>query len=390
MLAHRQPMISSVRRDAWVEVDLNAIERNIAVIRSWLNPGTRLMTVVKSDAYGHGAAGIAEVLAACGADWLGVASIDEGCQIRATGVQLPILLLSPCPAWALPTALDADLTLTVTSSSQIEDISAVCQRLKRKASIHLKIDTGMHRLGISPDKLSELLSVLKAADLVELTGTFTHFAKADEEEFTLLQTSKFEQALAQIKAEGHKPALIHLASGEAARRFPQTHFDMVRVGLYLYGLEPKKESDAVFPAMSVKGRINQIQEIDAGESVGYNLTWTSKDKTRVASVPIGYADGIDRRLSNRIQALLMGKKVPQIGLISMDQMLFDISSVPEAQEGDVLTLIGCDNHENGSPQIHLASWANMLDTITYELACRLRARMPRMYTRQIAIHPEHS
>lgn len=390
MLAHRQPMISSVRRDAWVEVDLNAIERNIAVIRSWLNPGTRLMTVVKSDAYGHGAAGIAEVLAACGADWLGVASIDEGCQIRATGVQLPILLLSPCPAWALPTALDADLTLTVTSSSQIEDISAVCQRLKRKASIHLKIDTGMHRLGIAPDKLSDLLYLLKSADLVELTGTFTHFAKADEEEFTLLQTARFEQALAQIKAEGHKPALSHLASSEAARRFPQTHFDMVRVGLYLYGLEAKKESDIVFPAMSVKGRINQIQEIDAGESVGYNLTWTSQEKTRVASIPIGYADGIDRRLSNKIHGLLMGKKVPQIGLISMDQMLFDISAVPEAQEGDVLTLIGCDNHEHGSLQIHLASWANMLDTITYELACRLRARMPRMYTRQIAIHPEHS
>lgn len=381
MLAHRQPLISSLRRDAWLEVDLNAIERNIAVIRSWLDPKCRLMAVVKSDAYGHGAAGVAEVLAACGASWLGVASIDEGSQLRESGVQLPILLLSPCPTWAIAAALEAQLTLTVTSSSQVLDISEFCKRQNKSCNIHLKIDTGMHRLGILPEKLDEFLAVLKDAGPVLLTGVFTHFAKADEKDFTLYQTRKFEESLQRIRASGINPELNHLASGEAARRFPQTHFDMVRVGLYLYGLEARGISDVVFPALSVRGRINQIQEIGPEQGVGYNLSWESKSSCRLASVPIGYADGIDRRLSNRMSGLLMGKEVKQVGLISMDQMLFDISNVPECQEGDVITLIGSDKTAESSKQIYLADWADKLDTITYELACRLRARMPRMYTR---------
>ena len=383
MLAHRQPMISSLRRDAWLEVDLNAIERNIAVIRSWLNPDSRLMAVVKSDAYGHGAAGVADVLTACGAEWLGVASIDEGSQLREAGVKLPILLLSPCPSWAISTALESDLTLTVTNAAQLKDIAAFCRRQERRAELHLKIDTGMHRLGIAPEKINEVLSLLKQSQELKLSGVFSHLAKADEEDFTLYQTKKFKEALQSIKAAGEKPELIHLASGEAARRFPQTHFGMVRVGLYLYGLEARKVSDVVSPALSVKGRINQIQEISEGEGLGYNLSWTSSKASLIASVPIGYADGIDRRLSNKMQGLLMGKKVQQVGLISMDQMLFDITNVPEAQEGDVLTLIGSDSEKNCSGEIHLAQWANMLDTITYELACRLRARMPRMYTRPL-------
>lgn len=381
MLAHRQPMISSLRRDAWLEVDLNAIERNIAVTRSWLNPDSRLMAVVKSDAYGHGAAGVADVLAACGADWLGVASIDEGSQLRDAGVKLPILLLSPCPSWVISTALEAELTLTVTNAAQLKDIAAFCRRQERRADLHLKIDTGMHRLGIHPNKINEVIDVLKQSGELNLSGVFSHLAKADEEDFTLKQTEIFKNALQMIKAAGQKPDLIHIASGEAARRFPETHFDMVRVGLYLYGLEARKVSDVVTPALSVKARINQIQDIEAGEGLGYNLTWTSARPSRIASIPIGYADGIDRRLSNRMSGLLMGKEVKQVGLISMDQMLFDISDVPEAQEGDVLTLIGTDSDGKQSRQIFLADWANTLDTITYELACRLRARMPRMYTR---------
>ncbi len=384
MLSHRQPLISSLRRDAWLEVDLNAIERNIAVIRSWLKHNSLLMAVVKSDAYGHGAAGVADVLVACGADWLGVASVDEGRQLRDLGFNLPILLLSPCPAWAIASALEANLTLTVTNSSQIDDIASICQRQNRRARLHLKIDTGMHRLGIAPEKIPELASTIKKhEELVDLEGAFSHFAKADEESFTIYQNGIFEEAVKSLKSEGLTPRILHTASGDAARRFPQTHFDMVRVGLYLYGLEPRVVSDVVEPVMSVRGRINQVQEIEAGESVGYNLTWIAKRKSKIASIPIGYADGIDRGLSNKLQALLMGKLVNQVGLISMDQMLFDVTDVPEAQEGDVLTLIGSESNEVGSPQLHLASWANLLDTITYELACRLRARMPRMYTRPV-------
>jgi alanine racemase len=208
---------------------------------------------------------------------------------------------------------------------------------------------------------------------------------ADQEEFTMKQKAVFDSAIEKFKSSGLDLPLIHLASGEAARRFPATHYQMVRVGLYTYGLEPRAVSDVVYPAMSVKGRINQIRKINEGDAVGYNLTWTSKRDTLVASIPIGYADGIDRRLSSKMKGLLMGREVQQIGLISMDQMLFDISDVPEAQEGDVVTLIGCDTQNGSEAQLHLASWAEMLDTITYELACRLRVRMPRVYTRNLSM-----
>ncbi|MBX9685526.1 MAG: alanine racemase [Candidatus Obscuribacterales bacterium] len=389
MLAHRQPMISSVRRDAWLEIDLNAIERNIGITRSWLKAGTRLMAVVKSDAYGHGAAGVADVMGACGASWLGVASIDEGAQLRAAGSDLPILILSPSPSWAMQNALDANLTLTVTSASQLLDLEALCRRQERRASVHLKIDTGMHRLGVLPKNLGDIIKILKQNKWVKLEGVFTHFAKADEEDFTLFQTAVFEKALQEIEKEGLKASLIHLASSDACRRFPKTHFDMVRVGLYLYGLEAKKASDFLEAAMSVKARINQIQNLDEGESLGYNLTWTTSKASRIASIPIGYADGIDRRLSNNMKALLMGKEIKQVGLISMDQMLFDVSEVPDAQEGDIVTLIGRQEANKSEQVLPLADWANKLDTITYELACRLRARMPRIYTRNFQLEGKH-
>lgn len=378
MLAHRQPIVASVRRDAWVEVDLNAVERNVAVIRSWLKPGTRLMAVVKSDAYGHGAPGLADVLTACGAAWLGVASVDEGCQLRAAGVRVPILLLSPCPVWAISAALDGDLTLTVTSPGQIDDIANMCRRQNRVAPIHLKIDSGMHRLGVSQSQLSMVLDRLSANPEVRMNGVFTHLAMADDREFTMVQMAEFDNALTTIRNANFATGLVHMASGEAARRFPETHKDLVRVGLYLYGLEPAGVSQVVHPAMSVRARINHIQQIKAGDSVGYNLTWTAPKDSLIASIPVGYADGIDRGLSNNICGLLQGREVRQAGLISMDQMLFDISDVPEVEEGDIITIIGSD----GELTIPLANWAGLLQTITYELCCRLRARMPRVYTRQ--------
>jgi alanine racemase len=241
----------------------------------------------------------------------------------------------------------------------------------------------MHRLGVAPDKLSDLLSSIYASPRFELVGIFSHLAKADDAEFTAFQNEKFKSVLASLPASGGKAPLLHLASGDAARRFPETHYDMARVGLYLYGLEPVVVSDVVSPILSVRARINHIQEITAGESVGYGLIWTADRPTRLASIPIGYADGVDRGLSNRMEGLFMGKRIKQVGRISMDQMLFDISDVSQAQEGDVITLIGMDTVANNSnpDRLHLADWAGMLDTITYELACRLRVRLPRIYTR---------
>jgi len=346
------------------------------------------MAVVKSDAYGHGAAGIAEVLIASGADWFAVASVDEGCQLRNIDGKIPILLLSPVPSWAIPTALEFGLDLTVTSAAQVNEIAVVAARKKAQARLHLKVDTGMHRLGIAPQYVDVVLNEIKKNDHLHLISVFSHLARADHLESTTYQNDQFHQIVQLVRQaepelrsrERHAttdPILFHLASGDATRRFPQTQYDMVRTGLVLYGLEPRRTSDVVIPAMSVRGRINHVSEIAAGQSVGYNWTWTAKRPTRLASIPIGYADGVDRHLSNKLLGLLMGEQIPQVGTISMDQMLFDITDVAEAQEGDVITLIGTDGERN----IQLSSWAELLDTITYELACRMRVRLPRVYTR---------
>jgi alanine racemase len=395
MLPTRQANLTSIRRDAWVEVDLNAIEQNLRFIRSRLKPpikGTgpnnsdeapRLMAVVKSDGYGHGASSVAEVLEASseGVDWLGVASIDEGTQLRASGIKLPILILSPTPSWAISTALENKLDITLSSEKQIRDVAA-CGR----ARVHLKIDTGMHRLGVPFEKLEETLQLIKSLDNLELVSVYSHLAKAANEEAVSSQNHLFNQALALTK-HYFSNVFFHLASSEATI-FPQVHYDLVRVGLYLYGLQPDTVSPdlPLRPALSVRARINHINKITAGQSVGYSWTWTAEKETLLASIPIGYADGVDRGLSNRMQGLLMGKTVNQVGRISMDQMLFDISSVPEAQEGDVITLIGSDseierNACNGQTKLTLSQWAETLGTITYELACRLRTRLPRVYTR---------
>jgi alanine racemase len=407
MVTSRQLAVTSIRRDAWVEVDLGAIEHNVKIILSWLKKdSTRpyqesinnstassqtrplLMAVVKSDAYGHGVAGVAEVLIGSGASWLAVASVDEGCQIRAIDSKVRVLLLSPVPAWAVQTAFDQNLDLSITSISQISEIEGVAARANSHARVHLKIDSGMHRLGIQAQDLSIVLTQLEKSNHLQLVSVFSHLAKAEALEATKVQNEQFAKIVQTVRdKEPHlieagvvsdkEPLLFHLASSDAARRFPFSHYDMVRVGLALYGLEANAPSSEIIPAMSVRARINQIKVIGKGESVGYGWTWTAQRETRLASVPIGYADGVDRGLSNRISGLLMGHIVAQAGRISMDQMLFDITDVPEAQEGDVITLIG----REGDSYIDLARWAVMLDTITYELACRMRVRLPRIYTR---------
>lgn len=384
MLASRQLTVSSIYRDAWVEVDLANIEFNVKTIRSWLDETqTGLMAVVKSDGYGHGASEVALAALRAGATWLAVATVQEGTELRTIDRVTPILLLGPIPARSVQTAVESNLDLTITSQSDLQEAQTVANQLNRNARVHLKVDTGMHRLGASPDEMERLVRQIQSQPNLELISIFSHLAKADQLEFTKKQDDCFCAVLQNLSA--HFPKLLrrdggkvlaHIASGDAARHNPFTQHDMVRAGLNLYGLEARTVSDIVRPALSIRGRINSLREIEPGEAVGYNLTWQAKEKARIASIPIGYADGIDRGLSNRIEGLLLGKKVKQVGVISMDQMLFDVTAVPECALGDTLTLIGCD----GEHSIQLAAWANMLDTITYELACRMRVRLPRIYT----------
>jgi alanine racemase len=265
--------------------------------------------------------------------------------------------------------------LTVTSLKQIKDAAKAAAAAQKRARVHLKVDTGMHRLGVPTNQFIELLEEIGADQRLQLVSIFSHLAKPCDRELTQQQNDAFNDCLRS--SDRDDAIFAHLASGEAARRFPFTHHSMVRVGLYLYGLEAQVVSDVVRPAMSVRARINQIRQIDAGQGVGYNFTWSAAEPARIASVPIGYADGVPRALSNKISGILRGKLVPQVGTMSMDQMLFDVTSVPEAAEEDVITLIGKD----GDQEIHLADWAQKLGTLTYEMACGLRVRLPRIYIR---------
>ena len=372
---------------------MSNLESNIASVHSWLHSKTivgapvGLMGVIKSDAYGHGAVAVAEVLAASDVSWLAVASVDEGCQLRSGGIKTSILVLSPTPSWAISTALDYNLDLAVTSFHQLSELISQTRKQQKPVPVHLKIDTGMHRLGFGKSAVSKLINELKSNPQLKLVSIFSHLAKASDPEFTKAQNDVFKEVLEMFAQAGQHPDFVHLASSEAARRFPFTHYDMVRVGINLFGLEAKEVARDLIPVLALRGRINQVNTIAKGESVGYGLTWTAQRETRLAVVPIGYGDGVDRRLSNRMRGLLAGHTVPQVGRISMDQMIFDVTEVSSAQEGDVITLIGSElGNERGLPQqgaeaVTLAEWAQTLDTITYELASRLRIRLPRIYTR---------
>jgi alanine racemase len=383
-----------------VEINLDSVRSNLELIKGWVSPTSKeiasgaappqLMGVVKSDAYGHGAARISEVLIAGGATWLAVASVDEGIELREIHPAVPILVLSPTPDQALTVALQHKLDITVTSTRAIQKVAEVARLLETTGRVHLKVDSGMHRLGSPPDEAASMVDEIRGFNNLELISVFSHLAKAGEYAATtrqqevfanILQTIRYADVASATGENAHMATrrsnfLSHMASSEAARLFPSTRHDLVRIGINLYGLESRSISDELTPVMSVRGRINQIIEIPAGESVGYGFTWTAERRTRLANIPIGYADGVDRRLSNRISALCLGQAVPQVGTISMDMMIFDITDLPEVREGDVLTLIGKD----GQAQRFLADWALILDTITYELACRLRLRLPRTFT----------
>jgi alanine racemase len=286
--------------------------------------------------------------------------------------------------------------LTVTDFSALNPMSQAAVRHERTVRVHLKVDTGMHRLGCHPQETRYLVEQIRSLANLELAGVYSHLAKADDCTSVLKQQEQFDRALKMIgdteaatsptgistpagephgNLKGGK-LLFHLASSEAARLFPFVHYDMVRIGLYLYGLEPRIASEVLCPAMSVRGRINQIKDIEAGESVGYGYTWTANRPTRLANVPIGYGDGVERALSNRIEGVCLGRLVKQVGTISMDQMLFDVTDVPEATKGEIITLIGTD----GEHTLFLSHWAKLLNTITYEVALRMQIRLPRFYS----------
>ena len=364
----------STKRDAWVEINLANLENNVLEIKKHLKENVKLLAVIKADAYGHGAVMSAPVLLASGVDMFGVASIDEAQQLREAGITSEILVLGAVPVWAVEYAAQNNITISIFSDEHIEACRQTYVKTKIKPKVHIKLDTGMNRIGITQNNAVDFIKNVQSADYIDLKGIFTHFANAENREKTEKQINIFKNILSQIDTSN---LTIHCANSAAIMTYEDLQFDMVRAGIILYGLMPDIAPNPLFlpnlkRVMGLKGRITNIHNITQGEGVSYGHTYICADKAKVATIPIGYADGVSRNLSNKIKACVNNKEIKQIGNITMDQMMFDLCGT-EAQEGDIVTLLDDTNT--------IDEWAKILNTINYELTCRLKVRLSRVYVR---------
>lgn len=366
---------ANIHRDSWVEINIENLAHNAKEIRKNVPPETKLLAVVKADSYGHGSVMLAPTLLASGFDMLGVASIDEGVDLRKAKITSEILVLGAVPVWAVETAINENISIPVFSEEQISACQNAYERTGKKAKVHVKIDTGMNRIGIGYNEATDFIKRLQKCDFLDLKGVFTHLANAENRAKTQIQIDRWNNVINNIDTTG---LLLHIQNTVGTMYYDIPKSNMRRVGIALYGLYPDLPDDnnGFYPqlkqVLSLKGRIVHIHTAGDGEGISYGHTYKAKGERTIATIPIGYADGVSRGLSNKIFGILNGKKVPQVGNITMDQMMFDITGV-DAKAGDVITLLD----ENNS----IDEWAKILGTINYELTCRLKVRLPRVYTR---------
>lgn len=363
-------------RLAWLEIDLKAIERNIFLMRSLVGPDTLVMAVVKADGYGHGAVQVAASALRAGAQRLGVALLDEALELRQAGVGVPIQVLSEIPPEGAEEAVEQHIICTVYSAEAAEALSNAAIRQGRNAKVHMKVDTGMHRIGVRPAFFKGLLRQVAAMPGIDIEGCFTHFALADEpsDPFTEQQLDLFLRLREEHRVE---IPIWHAANSAAAFFFPDSRLDMVRIGIAMYGLQPSATRSApveLLPALSLRARLSYVQDIQTGQGVSYGLTFRAGQNTRIGTVPLGYGDGYSRLLSNKASVLIMGRRYPLVGNICMDQLMVDLDG-SACEPGETVTLVGADGQES----ISLEELADIVGTINYEMACMLGARLPRHY-----------
>ena len=367
---------------AWVEIDLGALSHNVKQLVKFLSPCTQLMAVVKADAYGHGAVTVARTALEAGASWLGVATVPEGIQLREDGIKAPILILG---ATNTPEQIQAiahwQLQPTLCSPKQALEFSNTLETINHNSSlsVHIKLDTGMSRLGTSWQQAADFVQLVQGLPHLDIASIYSHLATADSLDATVMteQHRRFEEATAHIKAKGIKIPSLHLANSAATLTNPELHYDMVRVGLAIYGLYPAthlQNQIKLQPVLQLKARVTQVKTIAAGTGVSYGHHFIASKEMRLAVVGIGYADGVPRSLSNQMQVLIRGQRIPQIGAITMDQIMLDVSSIPDLQEGEIVTLLG----QQGKEQISADDWANCLNTISWEILCGFKHRLPRV------------
>jgi len=375
---------------AWVEIDLAALAHNVRQLRSLLAPETQIMAVVKADGYGHGAIEIAQTAIAQGVEWLAVATVTEGIELRTAGIVAPILILGAVNSdvqvqeivrWELqPTICTvAQAILLSKAISQGEGYANANLEPSSPLSVHLNLDTGMSRLGANWQQAAAFYSEVVQLPYLQIRSLYSHLATADDLDRTVmeLQLARFQQATAAIAAAGHVLPMLHLANSAGILVSDRSHYNLVRPGLTLYGLYPAphfQQSIDLQPVLSVRARVSQVKEITAGTGVSYGYRFIADRDMHLAVVEIGYADGVPRRLSNRMQVGIRGCLVPQIGSITMDRLMLDVSQVPDLQVGEIVTILGRD----GMVEITADDWANDLETISWEILCGFKHRLPRV------------
>jgi len=372
-------------RPTYAEIDLAALKHNYQLIRSSIPSQTEILAVVKADAYGHGFMDISRELELFGVNAFGVAFLAEGIQLRKSGSDKPILLLGGIYPGQERKCIGFNLSTTVFTLEQAQALNqAASGKLFRRAQLHLKIDTGMGRLGVPFHEVPQFLAELKKLPNIELEGVISHFASADElddsgQDFTRLQKERFAWALAEVRAAGFTPRYIHIANSAAALLNDIPECNLIRPGIALYGALPSGDFQGKLelkPVMRLKSRIAMLKWVDSGSTVSYARRFTANQRTLIASVPVGYADGYPRALTNRGEALIRGQRARVAGTVCMDWIMLDVTGIEGVAVGDPVTLMGSDGSGRCIHAEELATWA---ETIPYAIFCGISKRVPRVY-----------
>lgn len=365
----------------WAEVDLGAVRANVHVLRAHVAPAA-VLAVVKADGYGHGAVPVGRAALEAGAVALGVALVEEGCELRDAGIDADILVLSEPVADAMDSVVARRLTPVVYTERGIDGLAKAVSAAgaPEPLAVHLKVDTGMHRVGCRPDDARDLARRIAAHGELRLAGTCTHFAVADEPDhpYSAQQVQRFEQVLDELRAAGTDPGLVHACNTAGALALPSARFDLVRAGIGVYGIAPAAALAGVValrPALSVRAHVSHVKSVPAGTRLSYGLRYETTSDTRIATVPAGYADGVPRALGSAgAEVLLHGRRCPIAGTVTMDQLMVDAGDLP-VDVGDEVVLLG----RQGGAEVTAAEWATMLGTIPYEVVCGIGPRVPRRY-----------
>ena len=367
----------------YANIDLDAIYENVVNAKKLTKPGTKLMAIIKADAYGHGAVEVARTLDDV-ADAYGVAILEEGIELRQAGIDKPVLILGYTPKALYPAMIKHDIATAVFTWKMAQEISQTAEALGRTARIHIKLDTGMSRIGFKQDDES-LETICRIAKLpnISIDGCFTHFARMDETDKTwaLKQFERYQDFVKRLEEAGVTFPVKHVSNSAGIIEMPQVNLDMVRDGIAVYGMYPSEEVDKskilLRPAMELKAYVSYVKTLEPGVQISYGGTFTTTRETRVATVPVGYADGYPRALSGKGHVLIHGQYAPILGRVCMDQFMVDVTDIPDVTQGDDVTLVGRD----GDGYISIEEVANMAYSFNYEFVCDVGKRVPRVYYR---------